>query len=183
MADLLCCLIAAIPSGNKTHPAAELEAGHQEFELVVRKPTPDAELGFVMTVGASPKVGSLSPDGLAASAGLHIGDRIRKVNEARVDTDDTALLAIRNAQTQRPNDPVTLTVSRYMSKGPLVLREVTLPSGALGVVFEAGSTKVKELREGSALRGLVHPGERIVAFAWHAQPRGRALIARPGARA
>ena len=26
MADLLCCLIAAIPSGNKTHPAAELEA-------------------------------------------------------------------------------------------------------------------------------------------------------------
>ena len=62
-------------------------------------------------------------------------------------------------------------------------REVELPAGALGLVFENGSTQVKEVREGSALRGLVHPGERIVAFAWHAQPRGRALIARPGARA
>ena len=51
-----------------------------------------------------------------------------------------------------------------MSQGP-ISRKVMLPSGALGVVFEAGSTKVKELREGSALRGLVHPGERIVAFA------------------
>ena len=45
---LACNLIPGlIPSGNKTHPPAELEAGHQEFELVVRKPTPDAELGFV----------------------------------------------------------------------------------------------------------------------------------------
>ena len=44
-------------------------------------------------------------------------------------------------------------------------REVELPAGALGLVFENGSTQVKQVREGSALRGLVHPGERIVAFA------------------
>ena len=59
-----------------------------------------------------------------------------------------------------------------MSQGP-ISRKVTLPSGALGVVFEAGSTKVKELREGSALRGLVHPGERIVAFAHGGGAGGR----------
>ena len=50
-----------------------------------------------------------------------------------------------------------------MSQGP-ISRKVTLPSGALGVVFEAGSTKIKELREGSPLLGHVQPGERVVAF-------------------
>ena len=50
-----------------------------------------------------------------------------------------------------------------MSQGP-ISRKVMLPSGALGVVFEAGSTKVIELHERSPLRGLVQPGERIVAF-------------------
>ena len=50
-----------------------------------------------------------------------------------------------------------------MSQGP-ISRKVTLPSGALGVVFEAGSTKIKGLREGSPLLGHVQPGERVVAF-------------------
>ena len=50
-----------------------------------------------------------------------------------------------------------------MSQGP-ILREITLPRSALGVVFEAGSTKIKELREGSPLLGHVQPGERVVAF-------------------
>ena len=50
-----------------------------------------------------------------------------------------------------------------MSQGP-ISRKVTLPSGALGVVFEAGSTKINQLREGSPLLGHVQPGERVVAF-------------------
>ena len=54
---------------------------------------------------------------------------------------------------------------------PAPEREVTLPSGALGISFEAGSTKVIKLHEGSPLRGLVQPGERIVAFA-HADGKG-----------
>ena len=50
-----------------------------------------------------------------------------------------------------------------MSQGP-ISRKVTLPSGALGVVFEAGSTKIEVVREGSPLLGHVQPGERVVAF-------------------
>ena len=50
-----------------------------------------------------------------------------------------------------------------MSQGP-ILREITLPRSALGVVFEAGSTKIEVVREGSPLLGHVQPGERVVAF-------------------
>ena len=53
-----------------------------------------------------------------------------------------------------------------MSQGP-ILREVTLPSGELGVTLvnvEPGSTKIKELHEGSPLLGRVQPGERISSY-------------------
>ena len=53
--------------------------------------------------------------------------------------------------------------ARSMSRGP-ISRKVTLPSGALGVVFDDGSTLINQLREGSPLLGLVQPGERVVAF-------------------
>ena len=48
-----------------------------------------------------------------------------------------------------------------VSQGP-ILREVTLPSGALGVTFV--KNYIKELCEGSPLLGHVQPGERVVAF-------------------
>ena len=48
-----------------------------------------------------------------------------------------------------------------VSQGP-ILREVTLPSGALGVIFV--KNYIKELHEWSPLLGHVQPGERVVAF-------------------
>ena len=45
-------------------------------------------------------------------------------------------------------------------------REVELPVGALGIIFELGSTRICKLREGSPLRGRVSPGERIVALTY-----------------
>ena len=47
-----------------------------------------------------------------------------------------------------------------MGKEPFV-RTVELPTGPLGVVFVDGSTKIKELREGSAIAGKVHVGECV----------------------
>ena len=47
-----------------------------------------------------------------------------------------------------------------MGKEPFVLT-VELPTGPLGVVFVDGSTKIKELREGSAIAGKVHVGECV----------------------
>ena len=91
--------IAAQPgaSDEQPLPVADFVVDPTVSLLTITKPTPDAKLGLVMTAGASPKVHSLSPDGLAAAAGLMVGDAILTVNRAPVDTDVTAQQAMRQA--------------------------------------------------------------------------------------
>ena len=91
--------IAAQPgaSDEQPLPVADFVVDPTVSLLTITKPTPDAKLGLVMTAGASPKVHSLSPDGLAAAAGLMVGDAILTVNRAPVDTDVMAQQAMQQA--------------------------------------------------------------------------------------
>ena len=84
-------------SDEQPLPVADFGVDPTVSLLTITKPTPDAKLGLVMTAGASPKVHSLSPDGLAAAAGLMVGDAILTVNRAPVDTDVMAQQAMQQA--------------------------------------------------------------------------------------
>ena len=48
--------------------------------------------------------------------------------------------------------------------GAAATREVALPAGMLGIIFEPGTTTIAAVREGSPLRDRVFPGERVVAL-------------------
>ena len=48
--------------------------------------------------------------------------------------------------------------------GAAATREVALPAGTLGIIFEPGTTTIAAVREGSPLRDRVFPGERVVAL-------------------
>ena len=43
------------------------------------------------------------------------------------------------------------------------MREIALPAGTLGIVFEPGATTISAVRAESPLRDRVLPGERVVA--------------------
>ena len=43
-------------------------------------------------------------------------------------------------------------------------REIELPAGPLGLVFQAGSTKIKEVKRDSAVKAACDAGDRCIAF-------------------
>jgi len=111
-----------------------------------------------------------TPQGLAAQAGLHAGDRIVAVDGERVDSWSAAMLAVAQAAVQRQDATLTTAAGQGQTQHTLRLSQLTKGVAddektfvAIGLQLQPPPAVVGALNDGPAKSAGLAAGDRIVS--------------------